>query len=264
MARLSTEVIHNLDADVTTVRARGVLDLESAPAMRATLITVIEECPAAVVVDVSDCSAAQPAALTVFARVMRHDARLPSVAVSLGGADPSFFTNGSRAALGNVPVYATAEAATAAAAETRRALKRVSYSATPEPGAPARARAVIGEACRSWGMPQLATPAALVVSELVTNAIVHAHGPVLMEGTLRGRFVHIRVHDTSTREPVPGPPLEERNPLRDHGRGLRLVERHCSAWGFLPKADGSGKLVWATLRAVPPRLVRPRPHTLSS
>jgi anti-sigma regulatory factor (Ser/Thr protein kinase) len=251
MARLSTDVVRNLDADVTTVQAHGVLDLQTATEMRALLLKLIAECPSAIVVDVSDCSAAHSAALAVFASVTRHHVAQPVVPLSLGGGDPSFHTPSSRAVLGDVPAHASAESAAAAAAETRTAQRRVIYSPPPDPESPARARAMISEACRSWGLPQLATPAALVVSELVTNAIVHGHGTVLMEGTLRGRFVHIRVHDASTREPVPGPPLREGDLLRDHGRGLRLVERHCSAWGFLLRPDRSGKVVWATLRARP-------------
>ena len=80
---------------------------------------------------------------------------------------------------------------------------------------------------------------------------MHGDGRVLMEASLRGGFVHVRVHDGSSREPVLGPPLDQGDPQRDNGRGLRLVERHCSAWGFLPRADGQGKVVWATLRVRP-------------
>jgi anti-sigma regulatory factor (Ser/Thr protein kinase)/anti-anti-sigma regulatory factor len=251
MTELRTAIVRNLDTDVTTVRANGVLDLRTAAEMRAVLLKVISECPSAVVIDVSDCAVAHPAALAVFAAAMRHHAWQPVVAVSLGGADPSFFAHGGRAALGNVPVYASTRSAAEAAAETRTRQQRELVSLPPEPEAPGLARVVIGEACRRWGLPQLETPAALVVSELVTNAIVHGCGRVLMEATLRESFVHIRVHDGSTREPLLGPPLDHADPHRDNGRGLRLVERQCSAWGFLPRADGGGKVVWATLRARP-------------
>ena len=101
------------------------------------------------------------------------------------------------------------------------------------------------------GRHELAESARLAVSELVTNAILHAHGRLLVEATLRGSFVHLRVHDGSSREPVLGLPLDRGDPHRDNGRGLRLVERYCSAWGFLPRGDGAGKVVWATLRARP-------------
>ena len=249
MARLSTAVVRDLDADVTTVLAHGVLDMQTAAAMREVLQKVIAECPGALVVDVSDCAAAHPAALTVFPSVTRHHTWQPAVPVTLAGADAGFLAHGGRAALGSVPAYDSTESAAAAAAEIRRGQQMVVLALPAEPAAAGHARAMIGEACRRWGLPQLAIPAALVVSELVTNAVVHGHGQVRMDGSLRGRFVHIRVHDRSTLEPVLGPPLTEGGPLRDHGRGLRLIERHCSAWGFLPRADGSGKVVWATLHA---------------
>jgi anti-sigma regulatory factor (Ser/Thr protein kinase) len=251
MDRLRTAVIRNLDADVTTVQAHGVLDLQTAAELRTVLLKVIAECPAAVVVDVSTCTAAHPAALTVFPAVTHHHARQPVVAVSLAGADPGFLTDGGRAALGDIPVYASTASAEAAAERTRAGQLRVIFSPRTELGAPAHAREMISEACQRWGLPQVAAPGALVVSELVTNAVVHGDGRILVEGTLRGPFVHIRVHDGSTREPVLGPPLDMSDPLRDHGRGLRLVERHCSGWGFLLRADGDGKVVWATLRARP-------------
>lgn len=263
MARLRTDVIRDLDTDVTTVRAHGVLDLQTAADMRATLLKVIGECPAAVVVDVSDCTAAHTSALTVFPAVLRHFAWQPLVALSLGGVGPSFVGHGGQVALGDVPTYASTASAVAAAAETRSAQQRVIFSPRMEMEAPARAREVIVGACRRWGVPDLVTPAALVISELVTNAIMHAHGPVLVEGALRGAYVHLRVHDASDDEPALGPPLEAGDPLRDHGRGLRLIERHCSSWGFVLRPDGGGKVVWATLRARPvgggPRLFRP-PH----
>jgi anti-sigma regulatory factor (Ser/Thr protein kinase) len=236
---------------VTTVRVDGVLNLQTVPEMRAVLSKVIAECPAVVIVDVSDCTAAHPAALTVFLAVARHHSWQPVVAVALAGADASFLAHGGRAALGNVPAYASTTSAVEAAGDTRTGQERVIFSARAEPEAPGQARAVIGDACRRWGLPQLEIPAALVVSELVTNAILHAHGEVLMEAALRGAFVHVRVHDASTREPVLGPPLDQADPRRDNGRGLRLVERHCSAWGFLPKPDGRGKVVWATLHTRP-------------
>lgn len=251
MALLSTAVVRDLDNDLTTVRAQGVLDMQTAAVMRAVLLKVIAECPGALVVDVSDCTAAHPAALTVFPSVTRHHAWQPAVPVTLAGAGPGFLAHGGRAALGSVPTYDSTESAAAAAAEIRRGQQRVVLSPPKKPESAGRARAMIAEACRSWGLPQLATPAALVVSELVTNAIMHARGQVLMEGSLRGRFVHLRVHDGSAREPILGPPLHDGDPMRDHGRGLRLVERHCSAWGFMPRADGSGKVVWATLRTRP-------------
>src|SRR5262245_28017411 len=133
MDRLSTAVVRDLDADVTTVRAYGVLDLQTAATMRAVLLKVIAECPAAVSVDVSDCTAALPAALAVFPAVTRYHAGQLVVPVSLGGADPSFLTYGSRGALGDVPAYASTESAAAAAAETRTGQQRVIFSPRPEP-----------------------------------------------------------------------------------------------------------------------------------
>ncbi|MDD1062362.1 helix-turn-helix domain-containing protein [Streptomyces cocklensis] len=98
----------------------------------------------------------------------------------------------------------------------------------------------------AWGMDRLAGVAELVVSELVTNAVRHAHGPedTLVETWFRplpdGGLL-IEVHDASSRRP------ELRQPSSDaeSGRGLALVDALTGgSWGVSGR-EGVGKLVWA-------------------
>lgn len=86
--------------------------------------------------------------------------------------------------------------------------------------------------------------AALVITELVTNAIVHTAGGVvvceLQDGadTLR---IAVRDEGCAPGEPRPSPQLPE----EEHGRGLLLVDALCRAWGA--QEHGPGLLVWAEL-----------------
>ena len=91
-----------------------------------------------------------------------------------------------------------------------------------------------------------ADAAVLVVSELVANAVTHAHGDLvrcdlhLAEGLLR---IEVTDHGTGRSRP------EMRRPALDDtsGRGLLLVSTLSCAWGVIP-AGLSGWTVWATVR----------------
>jgi anti-sigma regulatory factor (Ser/Thr protein kinase) len=85
--------------------------------------------------------------------------------------------------------------------------------------------------------------AALLVTELCTNAILHARTPLRLSLESRPGQVRICVEDGSNLRPV----------LRDHdddavsGRGLALVEQLSSSWGV--DATSSGKVVWCDMPA---------------
>jgi hypothetical protein len=86
--------------------------------------------------------------------------------------------------------------------------------------------------------------AALVISELVTNAIVHtASSRVVCELHDHDDMVRIAVRDEGCApgEPRPSP----QRPDEEHGRGLLLVDALCRAWGA--QEHGLGLLVWAEL-----------------
>jgi GAF domain-containing protein len=85
--------------------------------------------------------------------------------------------------------------------------------------------------------------AELVVSELVTNAVLHTSGPVTVRLLTRDDAVRVEVEDSE-----PAPPVRvRRSEGAMTGRGLTLVACLSSSWGVQPA--GSGKLVWAELRA---------------
>jgi anti-sigma regulatory factor (Ser/Thr protein kinase) len=106
-------------------------------------------------------------------------------------------------------------------------------------------RAVLG----SWQLPLLSDAAVLLVSELVTNAVLHARhedGTLLLRLELSGDLLRIEVHDTDPRCPELGDPGE----LDESGFGLVLVATLAAKWGTTGTSDG--KVVWAELDVQPP------------
>ncbi|WP_269853555.1 ATP-binding protein [Streptomyces sp. RPT161] len=110
------------------------------------------------------------------------------------------------------------------------------------------ARAELRTTLAGWGLEELAEVSTLVLSELLTNAVRHAH--VSPGREIETRFMRTRrgtrleVHDASERRP------EKRPPALDavNGRGLSLVASLADSWGVEPRA-GVGKVVWAEINA---------------
>ncbi|MCC9307912.1 ATP-binding protein [Kitasatospora sp. RB6PN24] len=84
----------------------------------------------------------------------------------------------------------------------------------------------------------------LVVSELVTNACLHAGGPVELVMRRRPGQITVEVTDRSPDPPVLRPPDDRAQP---GGHGLRVVTIVSLDWGTRP--SGGGKTVWARVGA---------------
>lgn len=111
------------------------------------------------------------------------------------------------------------------------------------PGAVADARAVVRVTLREWGLESASDMATLLVSELVTNALRYASGPIglRLEREQDGDALLVEVSD-----PLPDPPLERPAGTDDEGgRGLQLVARSASRWGT--RRGRTGKTVWFEL-----------------
>ncbi|WP_337060235.1 SpoIIE family protein phosphatase [Kineococcus sp. G2] len=113
----------------------------------------------------------------------------------------------------------------------------------PEPGAAAAARRHVRRLLRGAGAQDVEEAAELGVSELVTNAVLHARTPATVAvRTGPSGAVRVEVADASAA------PVQQRRfgPGAATGRGLRLVGSISTAWGVdpLPAAAGPGKVVW--------------------
>lgn len=109
----------------------------------------------------------------------------------------------------------------------------------PEPAAVAQVRSFVAASVK--GPRELVDDACLVVSELATNAVLHARTPFRVAVEPRGDAVRVVVHDGSPRRPV----ASDAAPGATTGRGLQIVDALSRAWGVEPTEDG--KAVWAEL-----------------
>ncbi|MFI2121835.1 ATP-binding protein [Streptomyces sp. NPDC020299] len=136
-------------------------------------------------------------------------------------------------------------AATGVAPGGGAAGRRFRFELAAHPGSPAQARRLARARLTGWQVcADTCDTAALVISELVTNAIVHtASSRVVCELHDHDDTVRIAVQDEGCApgEPHPSP----QRPDEEHGRGLLLVDAMCRAWGA--QELGSGLLVWAEL-----------------
>ncbi|MFF7051943.1 ATP-binding protein [Streptomyces griseorubiginosus] len=113
-----------------------------------------------------------------------------------------------------------------------------------DPGAVRAARAAVRERLRHWGLDVLADVASLLVSELVTNSLRHATGPIGVRLVRPDAVDGVLLVEVS--DPLPDPPRERVAALDDEsGRGLQLVAHAAHRWGTRPGA--SGKTVWFEL-----------------
>lgn len=111
----------------------------------------------------------------------------------------------------------------------------------------ARARTFVTRQCEQWGCPaELVQDARLVASELVTNALVHAHSSCELQVRRANDVLRLEVQDHGTGVPD----LQEPGTQRESGRGLLVVSLLTAAWGSERTEDG-GKRVWAELLGSP-------------
>jgi anti-sigma regulatory factor (Ser/Thr protein kinase) len=123
--------------------------------------------------------------------------------------------------------------------------RRFRFELAAHPGSVAQARRLTRARLARWSVCEdTCDTATLVVSELVTNAIVHAAGErVVCELHDADDLVRIAVRDEGC---APGEPcVSPELPDEEHGRGLLLVSAVSRAWGA--QDTGPGLLVWAEL-----------------
>jgi len=107
-------------------------------------------------------------------------------------------------------------------------------------------RHALRELLSHWAERESAEVAELLMSELVTNALVHtAHGAVV-KATVADSQLRVEVRDFVTAPPTPNEPTSDDG---THGRGMVLVEGLADAWGV--RAQGMGKVVWFELNGEP-------------
>ncbi|MER7036208.1 ATP-binding protein, partial [Streptomyces albidoflavus] len=107
-----------------------------------------------------------------------------------------------------------------------------------DPAAVSRVRAEVSATLTDWNLIEQAFTTELILSELVTNSIRHAAGPIRVR-LVRDRALICEVSDhTST-----SPHLRQAASTDEGGRGLFLVAQLAERWGTRYTDDG-GKVIW--------------------
>ena len=109
----------------------------------------------------------------------------------------------------------------------------------PDTESPSRARHFVCDALSGRHAPL--DVVALLVSEIVTNAVLHARSEVTLTVRMDSDSVRVEVADNSVAAP-------QQRPISDEavtGRGMFLVEQLADDWGTSPAGDG--KVVWFEL-----------------
>jgi anti-sigma regulatory factor (Ser/Thr protein kinase) len=107
----------------------------------------------------------------------------------------------------------------------------------PVPGSAPLARRFAEKTLLAWGCADHVDTTLLLVSELVTNSVLHAGSTISL--TLRGRAHAIRVEVTDTSAEAPVRPDPD---VAVSGRGMAVIASLASSWGVEERSDG--KAVW--------------------
>lgn len=251
----------------TITMLTGHLDRAAAPQIQQLLLRRLREQPIAVICDLSEVWTLDPASASVFATAAHHPASgwiapkvllccaQPAIATMLAGLPAPH----------RLPLHHSVEDAINQAFEdaidqvlNHPLWLRHELELAPSPTAPAAARRFVRALCTSWDLNLADDPddpdehawladrvdqAVLVTSELVTNAVVHAHSELRLLVELRGDQLHLAVQDASPHllHLATSPDV-----LEEGGRGLLLVEALASTWQVQHPLDG-GKVVACVL-----------------
>ena len=112
----------------------------------------------------------------------------------------------------------------------------------PEPQSVRRARVWVVSELATIGRDDLADAAELGVSELVTNAILHADPPIVVRVGGTAAHPRVEVHDNSPAPPKARSMTADERLLATVGRGLGIVAMFSTTWGA--EVSSQGKVVW--------------------
>jgi anti-sigma regulatory factor (Ser/Thr protein kinase) len=109
----------------------------------------------------------------------------------------------------------------------------------PRSDAASEARRTLRSVCPA-APHHLLYDAELLISEVVTNAVRHAHGMLTLAIQCDGHQLAVAVADDSPDLPV----VRTSSTASIGGRGMQLVDRLAASWGCKQRPEGAGKVVW--------------------
>jgi anti-sigma regulatory factor (Ser/Thr protein kinase) len=111
----------------------------------------------------------------------------------------------------------------------------------PRPSSACVAREVVAWQLREWHFESLCEDAAVIVTELISNAVRHAGTELELRLVHLPHGLRLEVSDGSQAPPMRRPA----GSTDEGGRGLQLVDALSTRYGV--EADGSGKRVWVEM-----------------
>ncbi|WP_319956150.1 ATP-binding protein [Micromonospora yasonensis] len=244
---MPTDVRCLVEADESSaiVRLTGVLDPTGTAAVRDALLARLWQRPGPVVVDLSAVRIVGPDARGVIDEVHRTVADWPAAGLLV--LDPAAGRGtDARSPAGDpddAPVYPSLDEAQAALIGAPLAAV-LAADLPPVVAAAREARALVTDGCGRWGVPDLAEPACIAVTEMVNNVVAHAGTPMTVRVAPDNGTLHLAVRDHSGRQPA----YAGLAPVNSAGgRGLLLIDTVARRWGSTPLPNG--KVVWCVLHA---------------
>jgi anti-sigma regulatory factor (Ser/Thr protein kinase)/anti-anti-sigma regulatory factor len=230
----------------TELYLRGRLTLTTVAEVRATLTKLLMD-RGRVLAEVSELTTRWPAALAVFPAMLANAGGWPWARLVLVGPSPEMARQLSRARIRHAVHVATcwAQACELLHVQPRHLSRHTDLPATLD--APTLARVVARECCVDWNVPELSDRAAIVATELVSNAVQHARTASTVRLSLTPSGLHIAVQDGRA---TPGLGHRFIDPgVAPDCYGILLVRSLARHVGVTPEM--TGKTVWAVLARSP-------------
>ena len=121
-------------------------------------------------------------------------------------------------------------------------MPNASLTFPPDLRAIGQARGFLLTRLAEWDAEQYAFAGPLVLTELATNAALHARTPYEVRLRLEPEFLVVEVYDHNPHQPQ----LRSYDADATTGRGIGMVSSLCASWGV--RGLGDGKVVWAQVR----------------
>jgi anti-sigma regulatory factor (Ser/Thr protein kinase) len=243
---LAVKVVDGRDNAVVTLA--GPLALRTIPQLNGALGQALVD-RGCVLVDVAGLRLEWEPGVAVFATVLEYAGGWPGARMVLFGADLELAAALQRSQITQAVPLAVDLQAASRRVDQRPARVCRHWDLPAEPTAPGAARALVRRACVDWEIPiETENAAALVVSELAFNAVVHAGTSIRVIVELTDEALSVRVRDLRPDLPPragPRSPNLAASPDRTRSLGLRVVSALARSWGVAEQPDA--KTVWAQL-----------------
>ena len=224
----------------------GRLDLAAAPQLQRAILKQLAQQPPAIICDLGQVEAIDPLCAGVFTSIRHPALGWPGTALILCGTRPAVADILLRLKVARYPAMYPSLDQALAMVGVRPPWLQERLALEPVPTAARVGRGFLREVCDRWGLQGLADGAALLASELVTLAVVHARTALELRVELHGPRLRVAVKDQD-------PDLLRLLAAKegaDRERALLVVDQVATAWGV--RQDGAGgKTAWCTLDLPP-------------